>query len=496
MKTYKFSLAKHEYINIGYIAIATIIGLLNSFYYDNFVIMAALSVAEVVWLIGCLLKKERVTYLCYYLLFVTFSMESEVFVGTSTFYGFKNFRIAGLNLAVWMLFPLLVEMILNYKNLLARVGVLHRSLIRKLVLFTIAGAFLGLFSYLSNDNGFGSMTSSGGQVFSTYYTYILPFLEILAFSWAIISHAEFLPRIKKYMYSTIVALAIVFVACLVTKNYGNRGGLLSLQVSDIYFLLVCSFILIVYDQFDVKSKIVLGISSAIILVLSLMYNASGKIVIMTILTPILMLIIMKRKGSAAKTIIGAFLAVILLFFIAQYLLPRFMADSRLLTVKYQQAMQLFSVGGSDWFDSIPASPKMRITEFLNIGNELISKPWYLPFGKGFCGTIKDGLGLFSDLNEFAFSEWELQLGAYYSMHESINCFFLVGGVFGLYVIMSIVVDLFKRVHESPWLVFGLMWILLFYNYHLTIAVYGILSLIVGLVDIQQHDINRSIQLEQ
>ena len=477
-------------IDIGYIAIAITIGLLNSFYYDNFVIMAALCVAEVVWLIGCLFfKKERVTYLCYYLIFVTFSMESEIFVGTSAFYGFKNFRLAGLNLTVWMLFPLLFEMILNYQNLVARIGVLHRSILRKLALFTIAGALIGLFSYLSNDNGVGSMADSGRQLFNMYYIYMLPFLEILAFSWTISSHKERLPKLKKCMFSTIVALAVVFVACFVTKNYGNRGGLPSLQVSDIYFLLVCSFILIVYDQFDAKSKVVLGISSIIILVLSLMYNASGKIVIMTILTPILMLIIMKRNGSATKTIIGAFLAVILLFFIAEYLFPKLMADSELLTVKYQQAMRLVSIGRSNWFDNIPSSPKMRITEFLNIGNELISKPWYLPFGKGFCGTITDGLRLFSDLNEFAFSEWELQLGAYYSVHESINGFFLVGGMSGLYAIVSIIVGLFKRLHESPWLVFGFMWILLFYNYHLTIAVYGIVALIVGLEDIHQHDLN-------
>ncbi len=473
----------NNYISLGYILLAASIGLLNSFFYNNFAIMAALCAAEVICLLGCLLKKERITYICYYLLFVSFSMESGSFVGTSTFYGFKNFRIAGLNLAVWMLLPLLFEMILNYRYAFSRIGSLHKSIIRKLALFTLAGAIMGIFSFLSCDNGMGMVDGSGAQMFNRYYAYILPFLELLVFSWVISFHPEKLFMLKQFLYSTIVGLAIVFIACLIAKNYGNRGGLQSLQVSDIYFLLVSSFILVVFDQFNTKSKIVLGLSSVVILVLSLMFNASGKIVIMTMLTPILILIIMQRKKSAIKTIVGVFSAIILLIFIAEFLLPNLMKDSQLLTIKYQQVEQLFTLKGGDWFNRIPSSPKMRITEFLNIGHELLLKPWYLPFGKGFCGTIRDGLGLFTDLSEFAFSAWELQLGAYFSMHESINCFFLVGGAFGLYIIASIVIDLFKKLHKSPWLVFGLLWVLLFYNYHLTIAVYGIIALIVGLEDI-------------
>ena len=131
---------------------------------------------------------------------------------------------------------------------------------------------------------------------------------------------------------------------------------------------------------------------------------------------------------------------------------------------------------------------MRIAEFLNIAEEYLRKPWYALFGKGFCGTIKDHLGLFEDLSEFSFSKWELELGAYYSLHESINCFFLVGGVFGLYTLLSLLWKTYRFIDKSPWLVFGFMWILLFYNYHLTIGIYGITSLIVGLEDVYEYDV--------
>lgn len=473
----------NNYINIKYISMATVIGVLNSFYYDNFTVMFILCCIEVVWLFWCLRRKERITYICYYLIFLSFSMESEVFVGTSTFYGFKNFRIAGLNIAVWMLLPLIIVTIPNYKNCLSKIRGLHRSLLKKLTLFTLLGMIMGLLTYLGNDNGFGVSLGSFSQLVNSYYTYLIPYIEIIVFSCVICSHRELLPKLKQFLFSIIIALAIVFLVCLGLQNYGNRGGQSSLQVSDVYFLLVCSFVLLVYEEFDTKSKMVLGVSSVIILILSLLYNASGKIIIMTVLTPILMLIVMKRKGSATKTILFTGVAIILVIFVVQYLLPILMKNNVLLSTKYQQVRLLFSFGSDNWFDNIPSSPKMRIAEFLNIGYEFIAKPWFLPFGKGFGGTVKDRLGLFSDLSEFSFSEWELNLGAYFSMHESINCFFLVGGIFGLYVILSISLALYKKVHRSPWLLFGLAWILLFYNYHLTIAVYGIIALIVGLEDV-------------
>lgn len=484
-----------NYLSFKYIIICTVIGLLNSFYYDNFVVMFSLCFLEVVLLLWCLHKRERVTYICYYLIFLVFSMESEVFVGKSTFYGFKNFRIAGLNLAVWMLLPLAVEMVLNYKTILKKAGCLHQTLIKKLSLFTLTGALVGILTYLSNDNGFRLKSGSFSFFINTYYSYFLPYIEIMVFSWAICSHKELLPKLKKVLFSIIIALAIVFIACLVFENYGNRGGFNSLQVSDVYFLLVCSIILIVYPEFNYVSKIVLCVSSVIILSLSLLYNTSGKIVIIAGIIPILMFIITKRNSSSIKVFWFIFLAILLLFFIIFVVFPVFIEKSQLLKIKFLQAQQLLSIGRGNWFDSIPASPRMRISEFLNIGYELLIKPWFLPLGKGFCGTVKDGLGLFAGLSEFDFSEWELQLGAYNTMHESINCFFLVGGLMGLYVIFSILLKLYKNIHKSPWLIFGFVWILLFYNYHLTIAGYGIIALIVGLEDINIRNSDEACAIE-
>lgn len=477
-----------SHIDIRAILLCTTVGLLNSFFYSNLGIMAGLCVIEVFVLLWCLFRRNYIGYIAYFMVFLCFSMESESFVGISTFYGFKNFRFAGLNLAVWALLPMILISLLKYKYIFANIGRTHRSIIRKIILFTFVGTIMSLFTFLADDNGFASHSGSVNALVNSLYTYLIPCLEIIAVSFCIAAQRDRIVTLKKYLYSIIIGTAVVFLACLILGNYGNRGGLRSLQVSDVYFLLVCTIILLVYDEFDFWSKILLGISGGIILVLALAYNASGKIVIISVLIPIIMVIILRKRGSAFKTILMILIGVVALIFLSSYLMPLLMRNSFLLTTKYEQAMKLFSFGSGNWFDNIPSSPKMRITEFMNVAEEYIRKPWFAPLGKGFCGTVKDHLGLFTDLTEFSFSKWELDLGAYYSLHESINCFFLVGGLFGLYTIFSLITKTFKFIHVSPWLVFGFLWILLFYNYHLTIGIYGIVALIVGLEDIYESDI--------
>lgn len=478
---------RNSYIDIKTIVFCIIIGILNSFYYGNFTVMAVLSVLEVIMLFCFLINRDYVKYIAYYMVFLCFSMESETFVGVSTFYGFKNFRIAGLNLAIWMLFPIIIIAILNYRVLFSYISGLHRKFINEIIVFTLIGLFMGFVTYLINDNGFSGKAGSMGQFINAAYGYVLPCLELIAVSWCVNWQNEDVFIIKKYLYSVIISTSFIFVICFLLGNYGNRGGLASLQVSEVYFLLVGSIILIIYREFDFMEKALLVLSGCIIIILSLAYNASGKIVIIAILTPIIMILLMRRNGSPIKTVLVLVLGVVTLMLLLNYLLPLLMQQSLLLTTKFDQAKQLFSFTSDDWFANIPSSPKMRITEFMNVAEEFMQKPWFLIFGKGFGGTIKDNLGLFNDLSEFAFSQWELELGAYGSLHESINCFFLVGGIFGLYVILANAIRIYKNMDLSPWLLFGFMWLLLFYNYHMSIGIYGIVALVVGL-----NDLNNSI----
>lgn len=476
--------SENKLIDFKFLTLTCLVGVINSFFCLNFTVMLVLLIFELAVLLFCVYNKDWVGYLKFYLVFLCFSMESSSYVGAEIFYGFKNFRLLGLNVAVWMLIPLFLKSIFDFSWQKKIESIFLRKLLWRLFFFTFFGFFMGCINYLLDDNGFASKNGSLGVFVNILYSFLLPLILIISTSWVVYSNKNRLNELKQALFSVVVSLAIVFLSCLFLKNYGNRGGLPSLQVSEVYFIAVVAITMIAYPQIKLIPKIILFISGFVILVLSLTFNTNGKIIIASFLIPVVMLFIAKMNGIRIRAIIISIIAIplIALFF---YNHLENQKNNILLSEKNKQVSGLLAFSSDNWFENIPSSPKMRLTEFLNISSELIESKKIL-FGKGFAGTIKDNGQYFDNISEFSFSKWELELGAYYSMHESINCFFLVGGLFGLGVLLSILFGIVKIVHKSPWLIIGFFWLLLFYNYHMTIAIYGIVSLIVGICDSERN----------
>ena len=473
-----------KYFDVNLFLFGSAIGLLNSFFYKSFTAMMLLSAIEILLCIFFLLRRDHANFLGIYMFAVCFSLESSNYVGDEVFYSLKNTRFLGLNLAVWILLPLVILVIKNYELLLNNQDKINKSLIRKIALYTFLVILMGLITYVLDDNGISSQSGSFTILVNTAYSYILPFFEICIVSLLVYLKIDRLETIKKYLYAIIVADTVVFLACMIFRNYGNRGGLESLQVSEVSFIVACALVTIVYKDFQLFDKILLTICSVIILLLSLIYNSSGKLLFVVVLAPIAMIIIAKRKGMTVMTLLGGFFAVLAFVFIVTWLLPQLIQGNQLLGIKFDQFTSFITLG-PDWLNNMAESPKMRIAEFMNIIDEYMRKPWYLLFGKGCCGTIRDNLGLFSELTTFAFSEWELELGAFYTVHESLNIFFLSGGLYGLYVLLSICGQIYRNLEKSPWLVIGGIWLLLFYTYHMSLSFYGIVALVVGMADLNK-----------
>ena len=470
------------YLNYGIIILTSFIGIVNSFYYANFEIMLSLCTVEILLLFFAFFRKNYGQYICLYLIFLAFSMESDNFVGGADFYGFKNFRIFGVNLATWMILPIAIKAIINYKKL-KNLNEALSSVLKKLTYFTIIGSIMGVIIYMLDDYGFSSKEGSLKEMINTYYTYFIPYVTFFSISWVIQNAPKTVPRVKQFIFSCIPATAIVFAFCYFGGNYGNRMGNDSLQVSEIYFILVSSIVLISFSNFSLKEKIIIIISGSIIALLSIMYNASGKILIMVMATPLIWLFVCLKQrvaGLLFKFIIG----LLFLILIFTELIPLLLgSENNVLITKINDVEGLLNFITTGNIKLIPDSPMMRITEFINVGYEYVIHPWFLIFGKGFIGSIQDHLGLFPNLNDSDFSEWQLKLGAYHRLHESFNVFFLAGGLTGLYILYKSLYIVFRNIKYSPWLVFGGIWLLLFYGYHMNVSIFGITCLVIGLYEV-------------
>lgn len=480
-------LTKKE-ISLKYVIISAVIALLNSFYYSNFTIMCMLTIIEIGVLLKCFIYSEDCKYFCYYIIFLSLSMESPSYVGTDVFYGFKNFKLFGINVGVLSILPLFIKSIVNGRIVgLMKYNKNVKQFIKGICIMTFLAVFMELVCIMFNDNNIASSINSKAMFIDASYIFIFVLIEVIVIAYVIERNEKKTMEIKQSLHGIIISLAITLLASLIFKNYGNRGGLNSLQVSNIVMLLICVIILPLYKKYSKYEKMLLLITGSTITILSLLYNTNGKMIIIIALVPLMSIILLVRSGKTAKTVFMVACLPFLIYILVNVIIPVMSGNSFLFSVKMEQATSMLSFWKSGWLSSLPDSPKMRIAEFLNIAYEYLKQPWFLLTGKGYIGTIKDHLLMFGVIDKFSFSTWELTNELYYNMHETLNVLFLTNGLMGLLFYIQMIKIIFKNFHKSQWLMIGGFWFILFYGYSITISIFGVTALIIGLFDLDSSE---------
>jgi hypothetical protein len=473
-------------INYMILLIAIIVSLLNSFYYENYIIMLALVFCELVVLLYEIARKNYTRFLSYFIIFLGTSLESPAFVGVENFYGFKNFKVAGINIAAIVLIFIFIVLIkrgqLNY--IFKTKGKLL-IFIKGATLLTFIGVFIGLFAILINDNNVATNMTGFSMFINASYMFIFVLIEIIVISTIININPIKIIELKDTLVALIISTAITMIASLVFKNFGNRGGLDSLQVSNLVMLLTTSIVL---PFFTVKNRIewlIITLSSVTIFTLGIFYNTNGKMLIIAALMPIVIMTILVKKKKYVEALTIVFFTVSGSIFLFYSLLPKIRLINPLFSIKFDQAISILFFWRDNWLVNMPDSPRIRIAQFLNISIEYMKKPYFLVFGKGFMGTIRDHLNLFGRIDEFSYSIWELNNQTFYIMHETLNTLFLTNGLLGIIFIFKIFIYIMNNLYKSPWIIIGGVWFLLFYSYSVTISIYGVTALIIGLFDLNK-----------
>ncbi|MEW6621773.1 MAG: hypothetical protein AB1420_01335 [Bacillota bacterium] len=471
-------------LHFKYIIIAIIVSLLNSFCYANYSVMLGLAIVEVVLLLKCLISKKYIKYLCYFTIFLSTSMESSTFVGVDVFYGFKNFKIAGVNLGAIFILLILIVLIANGSiNKAFKISGNVSKFIKGALLLTVLALFMGLFSLLINDNNVANYMTSITMFIYASYIFVFVAVEIIVIATIIERNGKDTTEIKQALVAIIISLAVTMIMSLMFENYGNRGGLPSLQVSNLVMLLISAVIIHFYKDFVFKERMIIAFSSIVIFILGLIYNTNGKMIIIAMVLPLIIIFMLFRNKKYKTALFIFFIGFFGILLTINLLIPLLNASSPLFAIKLEQATSMLAFWESGWLHNMPDSPKIRIAQFLNVIYEYYEKPWFFLFGKGFMGTIKDHLQMFGNINEFSYSAWELNHRVYYVMHETLNTLFLTNGFFGLIYFLMIFKIILKNFSKSPWLLVGGFWFVLFYSYSLTISIFGATAFIVGLYDI-------------
>jgi hypothetical protein len=478
---------KNSYIIIF---IAVVIGCLNVLFLTNFAASMAIIAVELCILLYFLLKKNITGYLGFYLIFLSLSFEFEQLLGFEQFYGFKNFRILGLNLGILALLPILLFVItkgIKVKKIKFNYPMIYRfSLI--ILFMNMTGIILGLFQIFINENNvqnIGNFMNAFTDV--TYNMMAIPFLLICSvfyiFSW----EEERLVELEKFLIAILVGVIISMVVSLLTGSFGRYGGVDTLLVTNL--VIYTPFILLIplYKDFKYKKSILfLGLVG---MVLSIIYNASGKLIILYSVIPFLMYNI-TLKQKKILTIIFATISIPIIVSLIVHFVNVVMENSILFTSKLNEAFSILWFWKPDWFLDMPLSPRTRIIEFISITIEYLHKPWFLLFGKGYMGTFTDHTGMLAaDFVQGAFSIEQWIIGAFYAPHETLNVLFLYHGILGVIFYFYILMVTIRNYTRSPWILIGGFWFLMFYGYSVTLSAFGITALLIGYSKISRHIFN-------
>lgn len=472
------------------ILLACIVGSINVFFYNNYLISTIVVLIQIIILGYCFFIKKSVTdYIGYYLIFLSLSLEFVGFTGNENLYGFKDFRILGVNLGILMLLPVLLKLIFRGANI-KKIKSQSPKLMKfsSIIIFlSFTGLLFGLFQILINDNNIQNMWGFIGSFINTSYNMMaIPILLIAAYIYIFSWEDYKINNLNVYLTSVLFGTVFMLVTSLIFSRAGTYGGVSTLIVSNTVIYIPFIFILSFRENVvNVKIYYILGIVGV---ALSLLYNASGKLIILSIIGFLYFYKELLRTGKLEKKLIAT-IAIPFLVSLAIYTIDLMKRTSIIFSSKINQAVKLLLFWKPEWFLDLPTSPRVRVVQFINISIEYLKKPWFALMGKGYMGTFRDHIngfnGIQNNLGAFSIDQWNN--GTFYRPHETLNVIFLYHGLLGLSIYIFFLFFVIKNSKKSPWLLIGGIWFLLFYGYSITLSAFGMAALLFGLYELDMNN---------
>ena len=462
-----------------YTLFAMIIGVANLVTFTNFTSSLLLVILEMI-VLGFFLLKQRYDD-CYvlFLIFLCMSFEFNQTTGSDELYGFKAFEIAGINLAI--IFLVVFILLFAVRNYVIRFWNANYEVkfIKMVIILGVTGIVNGGVCLLLNDNEILKLGNTFGLFFGQIYLkFIMVAIFAIASYIAIHNQKVSIERIKRSLVAILIGAVFTMIMSMVMGKTGRYGGVDTLQIQNVVrytpFLYVYSF-----SEERKRDRLLIFIIATVGTILTLMYNATGKMILLYVAMPIAAVIVTYRKNKRMAALEALILPGVCLIVFAIGI-SKF-EGSVLFSSKLREVVEMFKFG-EGWLENMPVSPRARIAEFINIVIEYTKKPLFCVFGKGYIGTTKDHLGLITNILG-GYTDAENMTGAFYGMHESINILFLTNGLLGLVFVFRYIGVLIKGLTKSMHYYSALFWLVFSYGFSVTMSGYGITALMVCLYEL-------------
>lgn len=337
--------------------------------------------------------------------------------------------------------------------------------VKYITILIINGFAMSIVTTLLNDNHVNSLVWYFDSYLRESIYWIILLIDVLLVYLRLVNNIEFAEKLRIGLISLFTAVPFASFLSMVLGFHGNYSyhtNVLLMPLISFYTVGVAIFSL--YENY----KSVLFYFCAILMFIIQMLMASpllGKWIIFTISIMFFFLWNMLSRKQFVK-FIGITLVLLLAFvFLGNYVLN----SNEFLRNKFDQVIGIFRFDSS-WISNMSSSPSIRIEEFLNIGVELMHKPWFLLFGKGIGGTTRHWLNWNSWNIVSAFSVEQFSSGIFMEMHETLNVIFLKFGILGFIFFIWTIACSIRSISKSPWVFLGLFWFIFFINSYISLYI--------------------------
>lgn len=471
---------KNKMSDLGkFVIISCIVGILNLFTYANFAASVGIVIVEITALVFLLLKTQYDEFYCMFLIFLCMSFEFNDTVGSDVLYGFKAFEIVGINLSLLILVFFIVFYRLRRRKICFDKRSLDGRFIFSLLIIGFLGVFNGILSLTFNDNDIDRLSNPGGMFLGqVYLKFLMELIIALSVYYAIRKCEDSLEKIKNCLVAILIGGIITMIVSRASGIMGTYGGVKTLQIQNIIRYIPFLYIYSITEKKRLTKFLVFFLST-VGMIFTLLYNATGKMLMLYAFVPIAVVFVTFKKDK--KLAICEVLVFPIILLLGGTFILSDIQSSTIFSSKLREVVALFDFGPG-WLKNMPVSPRVRIAEFVNVLYEYIEHPLRIITGKGYLGTIKDHVGLITNVLD-AYSVEQDRLGIFYALHESINNLFLTNGIIGLIFIARYVILLLKHAFKSMHAYSALFWLFFAYGFSFTLTGYGITAMMVCLYEI-------------
>lgn len=474
-----------------YLLVAILCGMQTLLFSRNIylsTLVIAIQISYLLYLLACRKLSEAVVM---FTIFLCMSLEFEYITGD--FYGLKSFRVFGITIAVWIIFILFGATIVHYCTNRKRFNRDNeaKKILKSILTLNLIAFIMGTILIVCNDNGI----ARNGGVLGAFAVEIYTVLSLVTIPSVILSYLSSYSEFRKKMISVIHMILIVIVfQQYFSLLFGITGNVTGQEVPLVSSVQLYGPFLALYLIFkNQEYRKVLTIIGFLGWIISFKYSQGSGQYIMLFSIPIwIILIAVQRKE--VNTLVK-------LIAISMFLLPAvfYVILNGHVAVQYklEQALSFLSIRTKNWRMMLPMSPRVRVEELMDIFIEYSRKPYLFPLGKGIMGSIKDDTGFFAvsqwALGTSAFSNFEWDAGAYFSVHETINKLLLSNGLLGLLFLGRTILTGVRNVKKTPIIAIGIMWLVWYWGYSTTISWFGLACLLVGFAEATCKEDNSTIK---